>query len=141
MGHPSASVAFGVQVGLHPSWFVIFVVLAYAMAAGSLPRLYPGWDEALYWITGAAIAIFFFVSVLAHELSHAIVARRLGLRVKNITLFIFGGAATLEGDPKRPREEAVIAAAGPLEPAVGRAARVAASSASRSCSPRWDSPS
>jgi Zn-dependent protease/CBS domain-containing protein len=105
---------FGVQIGIHPSWFVIFVVLAYAMAAGSLPHLDPGWDEALYWITGAAISVFFFVSVLAHELSHAVVARRLGLRVKDITLFVFGGAATLEGEPKRPRDEALIAAAGPL---------------------------
>ena len=105
---------FGVQIGIHPSWFVIFVVLAYAMAAGSLPHVDPGWDEPLYWVTGAAISIFFFVSVLAHELSHAVVARRLGLKVKDITLFVFGGAATLEGDPKRPRDEALIAAAGPL---------------------------
>ena len=105
---------FGVQIGIHPSWFVIFVVLAYAMAAGTLPRVDPGWDEALYWITGAAISVLFFVSVLAPELSHAVVARRLGLRVKDITLFVFGGAATLEGDPKRPRDEALIAAAGPI---------------------------
>jgi Zn-dependent protease/CBS domain-containing protein len=105
---------FGVQLGIHPSWFVIFLVLAYAMAAGSLPRLDPGWDEALYWITGVAISALFFVSVLAHELSHAVVAGRLGLRVKEITLFVFGGAASLEGEPKRPRDEALIAVAGPL---------------------------
>jgi len=105
---------FGVQISIHPSWFVIFLVLAYAMAAGSLPHLDPGWDEALYWITGTAISALFFVSVLAHELSHAVVAKRLGLRVKEITLFVFGGAATLEGDPKRARDEALIAAAGPV---------------------------
>jgi Zn-dependent protease len=105
---------FGVQIGIHPSWFVIFVVLAYAMAAGSLPRVYPGWDEALYWVAGGAISVLFFGSVLAHELSHAVAAQRFGLKVKDITLFIFGGAASLEGDPKRPRDEALIAAAGPV---------------------------
>lgn len=105
---------FGVQIGLHPSWFVIALIVTYTMAAGELPRAYPGWGEGLYWIIGAVISFLFFASVLAHELSHAVVARRFGLKVRDITLFIFGGAATLEGDPKQPRDEALIAAAGPL---------------------------
>jgi Zn-dependent protease/CBS domain-containing protein len=105
---------FGVQIGLHPSWFVIFVILAYTMAAWSLPRIYPGWNEALYWVIGGAISVLFFGSVLAHELSHAVAAQRFGLKVRDITLFIFGGAASLEGDPQRPRDEALIAAAGPV---------------------------
>lgn len=105
---------FGVQIGLHPSWFVIALIVTYTMAAGELPRAYPGWGEGLYWIIGAVISLLFFASVLAHELSHAVVARRFGLKVRDITLFIFGGAATLEGDPKQPRDEALIAAAGPL---------------------------
>lgn len=105
---------FGVRIGLHPSWFVIALIVTYSMAVGELPRDFPGWDDAVYWIVGAAISILFFASVLAHELSHALVARRFGLKVKEITLFIFGGAASLEGDAKRPRDEALIAAAGPL---------------------------
>lgn len=105
---------FGVQIGLHPSWFVIALIVTYTLAAGELPSLYRGWSEWLYWVIGAVISLFFFGSVLAHELSHAMVARRFGLRVRDITLFIFGGAATLEGDPKRPMDEALIAAAGPL---------------------------
>lgn len=105
---------FGVQIGLHPSWFVIALIVTYTLAAGELPNLYRGWSEWLYWAIGAVISLFFFGSVLAHELSHAVVARRFGLRVRDITLFIFGGAATLEGDPKRPLDEALIAAAGPL---------------------------
>ncbi|MGZ6299384.1 MAG: M50 family metallopeptidase [Candidatus Limnocylindria bacterium] len=104
---------FGVQIGLHSSWFVIFLILAYTMAAWSLPRIYPTWNEALYWIIGAAISVLFFGSVLAHELSHAVAAQHFGLKVRDITLFIFGGAASLEGDPQRPRDEALIAAAGP----------------------------
>jgi Zn-dependent protease/CBS domain-containing protein len=105
---------FGVQIGLHPSWFVIALIVTYTLGAGELPNLYRGWSEWLYWVIGAVISLFFFGSVLAHELSHAVVARRFGLRVRDITLFIFGGAATLEGDPKRPLDEALIAAAGPL---------------------------
>lgn len=105
---------FGVQIGLHPSWFVIALLVTYTVAAGQLPAAYPNWDGALYWVVGAVIALLFFGSVLAHELSHALLARRFGLKVKDITLFIFGGAATLEGETKRPRDEALIAAAGPL---------------------------
>jgi len=105
---------FGVRIGLHPSWFVIAVLVTYSMAAGQLPQDFPGWGGSLYWVVGAAISVLFFASVLAHELSHALVARRFGLQVRDITLFIFGGAATLEGDAKRPRDEALIAAAGPL---------------------------
>jgi Zn-dependent protease len=105
---------FGVQIALHPSWFVIALIVTYTMAAGELPSSFPGWDAALYWVIGAVISLLFFASVLAHELSHALVARRFGLRVRDITLFIFGGAASLEGEPKRPRDEALIAAAGPV---------------------------
>ena len=105
---------FGVRIGLHPSWFVIALIVTYSMAVGELPADYPGWGDALYWVVGAVISLLFFASVLAHELSHALVARRFGLRVRDITLFIFGGAASLEGDAERPRDEALIAVAGPL---------------------------
>lgn len=105
---------FGVQIGLHPSWFVIALIVTYTLAAGQLPVTFPGWEAGLYWVVGAIISLLFFASVLAHELSHALVARRFGLRVRDITLFIFGGAASLEDDPKQPRDEALIAAAGPL---------------------------
>ena len=104
----------GIRIGLHPAWFVIALIVTYSMAAGELPARFPGWDAPAYCAVGAAVAMLFFASVLAHELSHALVARRFGLKVRDITLFIFGGAATLEGDAKRPRQEALIAAAGPL---------------------------
>jgi Zn-dependent protease/CBS domain-containing protein len=104
----------GIRIALHPSWLVIAFVVTYLFAVGDLPDSFPGWDAALYWIVGAAVAALFFASVLAHELSHALVARRFGVQVRDITLFIFGGAASLEGDTRRPRDEALIAAAGPL---------------------------
>ena len=105
---------FGVEVGVHPSWLVIAFLITYSLAVGQFPFQYRGWSDELYWIVAAATSVLFFVSVLAHELSHALVARRFGLSVTGITLFIFGGAATLEGEPARPRDEALIAAAGPL---------------------------
>ena len=105
---------FGIQIALHPSWFVIFAIVTYTMAVGQLPRTFKTWDEGLYWVVGALISLLFFASVLAHELSHSLLARRFGIRVKDITLFIFGGASTLEGEAQRPRDEALIAAAGPL---------------------------
>jgi Zn-dependent protease len=105
---------FGIEIGLHPSWFVIFAIVTYSMAVGELPRAFPGWDQVMYWAIGAVISILFFASVLLHELSHSLVARRFGLRVRDITLFIFGGATALEDEAKRPRDEALMAAAGPL---------------------------
>jgi Zn-dependent protease len=104
----------GIQIGVHASWFVIFFIITYSFAAGELPRTYHGWQPALYWVVGASISLLFFASVLAHELSHALVARSFGLRVRDITLFIFGGAASLEDEAKRPRDEAVMAGAGPV---------------------------
>jgi len=104
----------GIRIALHPSWLVIAFLVTYSLAVGELPSSFPGWDPPLYWVVAAAVAALFFASVLAHELSHALVARRFGVKVLDITLFIFGGAASLEGDTRRPRDEALIAAAGPV---------------------------
>jgi Zn-dependent protease len=104
----------GIRIALHPSWLVIAFVVTYSLAVGELPSSFPGWDAPLYWVVGAVVAALFFTSVLAHELSHALVARRFGVKVRDITLFIFGGAASLEGDTRSPRDEALIAAAGPV---------------------------
>ena len=104
----------GIEIAVHASWLVIFFLVTYSLAASQFPEQFPGWDPPLYWVVAAATSVLFFGSVLAHELSHALVARRFGLRVTSITLFIFGGAANLEDEPKRARDEALIAAAGPL---------------------------
>lgn len=103
----------GIDIAIHPSWLVIALLLTYSLSAFQFPAQFRGWDPALYWVVGVATAFLFFVSVLAHELSHALVARRFGLPVSRITLFIFGGATHLEGDAARPRHEALMAAAGP----------------------------
>jgi len=103
----------GIDLAIHPSWLVIAFLVTYSLAEFQLPAEVPGWSTMTYWLVGAATAMLFFASVLAHELSHAIVARRLGLRVEGITLFIFGGATTIDEDSRTPREEALIAIAGP----------------------------
>jgi len=104
----------GVRIALHPSWLIIAFLVTYSLAVNSLPASFPGWDSILYWLVGGTIASFFFLSVLAHEMSHALVARRFGVEVHDITLFIFGGAASLEQDAPSPRAEALIAVAGPI---------------------------
>jgi len=103
----------GVELSIHSSWLVIAFLITYSLAVAQFPAQFPGWSTAQYWIVAAATAILFFASVVAHELSHAIVARRFGLTVAGITLFIFGGATSLDGDSRTPREEALVAIAGP----------------------------
>lgn len=103
----------GIDLAIHPSWLVIAFLVTYSLAEFQLPGEVPGWTTPMYWLVGAATAMLFFGSVLAHELSHALVARRLGLRVEGITLFIFGGATSIDEDSRTPREEALIAIAGP----------------------------
>ncbi len=104
----------GIELRVHPSWLVIAFLIVYSLAVAQLPRQSPGWSPAQYWGVAAVTAVLFFASVVAHELSHALVARRFGMRVTGIQLFIFGGATTLERDSRGPREEAIIAVAGPL---------------------------
>jgi Zn-dependent protease/CBS domain-containing protein len=103
----------GIDLAIHPSWLVIAFLVTYSLAESQFPRQYPGWTSGQYWGIAAATAVLFFASVLAHELSHALVARRFGLKVDGITLFIFGGATTIDTDSRTPREEALIAVAGP----------------------------
>lgn len=103
----------GIDLAIHPSWLVIAFLVTYSLAEFQLPVEFPGWTTPAYWLVSAATALLFFASVLAHELSHALVARRFGLKVDGITLFIFGGATTIDSDSRTPREEALIAVAGP----------------------------
>lgn len=104
----------GIDIAIHPSWLVIFFLVTFSLAESVFPREFRGWSTGLYWGIGAVTALLFFGSVLAHELSHALLARRFGLKVEGITLFIFGGATTIDADSRTPREEALIALAGPL---------------------------
>lgn len=103
----------GIEIRIHPSWLVIALLVTYSLAVLQFPHEFPGWTPIEYWVVAGATAILFFASVLAHELSHAVVARRFGLHVRDVTLFIFGGATSLDDEAARPRDEALIAVAGP----------------------------
>lgn len=104
----------GVEVGLDWSLLIVFGLIAMALAGGMLPRWHPDWGQAQVLVTALAAALLFLVSVLAHELAHAVVGRRYGVEIRRITLFVFGGMAHLEGEPKDWRAELGMALAGPL---------------------------
>lgn len=105
---------FGISIKLHYSWFVIFILITWALATGYFPPSYPDWNTATYWGIGLATSLLFFCSVLAHELSHSVVAQAAGIPVKAITLFIFGGVSQISKEPGRPSVEFRMALAGPL---------------------------
>ncbi len=109
---------FGVDVAIHPSWFLVLAFFAFSLATGFFPRAYPGWGAAATWTTAVIASLLLFVSVLAHEFGHALVARSQGLPVRNITLFLLGGVAQLEREPDSPGHEASMAIAGPAVSAV-----------------------
>lgn len=104
---------WGIPIGLHPTWFLIFIFVTFSLASGYFPAEYPQLPAWAHWGLGALTSILFFASVLAHELGHAWVALRSGIAVKSITLFIFGGAAHIASEPKSAGAEFRIALAGP----------------------------
>jgi Zn-dependent protease/CBS domain-containing protein len=106
--------AFGISLRLHYSWFFIFGLVTWALAASYYPSTYPTWSLATRIAAGMITSVLFFGSVLAHELMHSIVAQRQGIPVQSITLFIFGGVSQITSEPKQPANEFRMAIAGPL---------------------------
>ena len=104
---------FGIDIAIHVSWFAILALFAFSLATGFFPAVYV-WHPAAYWIVALIATLLLFVSVLAHELGHSLVALRQGIPVKSITLFILGGVASIEKDPASPGREAILAGVGPL---------------------------
>jgi Zn-dependent protease/CBS domain-containing protein len=104
----------GIPIGLHLSWFLIFGLITWSLAAGYFPAEYPELSTAAYWFLGGITSILFFGSVLLHELGHSILAIRNQIPVHSITLFIFGGIARIGREPNTPGVEFRIAIAGPL---------------------------
>ena len=104
---------FGINVKLHYSWFIVFALITWALAANYFPSEYPQWADITYVVIGLATSLLFFISVLLHELAHSIVARRAGIPIQSITLFIFGGVSRMEREPEQPAVEFRVALAGP----------------------------
>ncbi len=105
---------FGISVRLHYSWFIIFAVVIWSLAADYFPAVYPGWPLWTAISAGVITSLLFFASLLAHELTHSLVAQRHGIPVRSITLFLFGGVSQISEEPREARTEFTIAIVGPL---------------------------
>ncbi len=104
----------GIPVEIHVSWLLIFFLFSISLAQGYFPLMVEGLNSQVYWIAGILTTLLIFGSVLTHELGHSFVALNDGIPIKKITLFIFGGVAQMEAEPKNPKSEFRITAAGPL---------------------------
>jgi Zn-dependent protease len=105
---------FGIEVGFNWSLVFIFALITWSLASAILPQAVPNQPLPGYWAAALAGAILFYGCLLAHELAHAIMARRKGVKVAGITLWLFGGVSQLEGEPASAGSEALITAVGPL---------------------------
>ncbi|HKB19019.1 MAG TPA: site-2 protease family protein [Candidatus Dormibacteraeota bacterium] len=105
---------FGIEIGFNWSLIFIFALVTWTLATAVLPANASGHAALVYWAVAVVGAFLFYVCLLAHELSHSLVARRYGVKVEGITLWLFGGVSRLEGEPATARSEALIAGVGPL---------------------------
>jgi Zn-dependent protease len=103
-----------IEVSVNITWLAVFALLAYWLRFRYIGEVAPNLAESVAWIVSVVGALVLFVSVLAHELSHSLVALRDGLCIRKITLFIFGGVAHMESEPGTPRIEFRMAIAGPI---------------------------
>jgi Zn-dependent protease/CBS domain-containing protein len=103
---------FKVQLGV--SWVFLAVLVTWSLAQGYFPDYYLGISTSTYWWMGGFGAVGLFGSILFHEFAHSIVARRQGMPIRSITLFIFGGVAQMDKEPPSPKAELLMAIAGPI---------------------------
>src|SRR4051795_13442280 len=134
MGAGSIQLArlFGIRIGASPSWFVVLFLMIYWLS-GYFDDALVGYSNTTAYTTAVAAALLFFVSLVLHELGHALVARRNRVGVTSIDLWFFGGLARLTREPGSPGQEFRIAGAGPavtfaIMVACGAAGAVAAGS-------------
>ncbi len=114
--HPPGTIRIGRVAGsdvlVSRSWFVIAAVIAY-VSAPAIEQAEPGLGNLKY-VGGFVVAVALYLSVLLHEISHAVMARRFGFPVSSITLHFLGGMTAIEGEARRPKEEFLIAVVGPI---------------------------
>jgi len=104
----------GFEVRIDASWLVIAALVTWSLAKGAFPYWYPNLSPETYWIMGVVGALGLFISIVAHEFCHSLVARKFGMTMKGITLFIFGGVAEMGDEPPTARAEFWMAIVGPL---------------------------
>jgi Zn-dependent protease/predicted transcriptional regulator len=104
---------FGISINIDWSWFLIMLLITWNLAT-AFGQSHPSWALGLRWSTALAAALLFFVSVLAHELAHSLMARAQGMSVRNITLFLFGGVSNIQRHPPSPSAEFLLTIVGPI---------------------------
>src|SRR5215470_20037320 len=108
---------FGIEIGLHYSWFVIALLIVLSLSA-HFHMVNPQWSLGLTWSLAAITGLLFFASIVAHELSHAAVANARGMPVRSITLFALGGVANISKESSDAKSEFWMAIVGPITSAV-----------------------
>jgi Zn-dependent protease len=103
---------FGIRIGANPSWFIALLLMI-VLLGGQFEAVLPDAGPAQAYGLSVLAALLFFVSLVAHELGHALMARRFGIQTEGIELWLLGGVARLSRDSKNPKEEFFVAAAGP----------------------------
>ena len=104
---------FGINIHIDWSWLLIFALVSWSLAA-SFGQMHNTWTVSTQWGVALLAAVLFFLSVLAHELAHSLVARAQGVPVRNITLFMFGGVSNIQKEPSSPLNELLVTIVGPL---------------------------
>lgn len=105
---------FGIRIALDWSVAIIFLLVLFQLGAVLFPYWHPDWRPVLVWSVALGAALVFFASILVHELAHALVGKAYGMKVRSITLFIFGGIANIERDPPSAKAEVMMAIVGPI---------------------------
>jgi Zn-dependent protease/predicted transcriptional regulator len=108
---------FGIEIGLHYSWFLIALLLTLSLAT-HFRATQAQWSETVIWAAAVVTGVLFFSALVLHELAHALTARARGLPVGAITLFALGGVSRIQGEPKDARTEFLIGIVGPVTSAV-----------------------
>ncbi len=112
--HFSIGKILGIPIFLDYSWFLILALLTWMLAKNYFPLEFKNWSIFSYWTVGFITSILFFISILLHEFGHSIIAIRYKIKVKRITLFLFGGVAEISKEPSKSSADFWIAVAGPI---------------------------
>ncbi|OGP59881.1 MAG: peptidase M50 [Deltaproteobacteria bacterium RBG_13_52_11b] len=105
---------FGFEVGIDWSWIILAILIAWSLSVGLFPFRFKNLSAETYWLMGIVGALGLFFSIIFHEMCHSLVARKYGMTMKGITLFIFGGVAEMGEEPPSPKAEFMMAIAGPI---------------------------
>jgi len=112
--HFSIGKILGIPIFLDYSWFIILALLTWMLAQNYFPLEFKNWTIFSYWTVGFITSILFFISILLHEFGHSIIAIKYKIKVKRITLFLFGGVAEISKEPSKSSVDFWIAVAGPI---------------------------